>query len=74
MNALDKSDLETGVLPQILLGLRDTHEDLVALSLEALAHLVPILGATIVVGKERQNLFKDGTPGRVILSFCTIIR
>ena len=57
--------LEEEVLPQLLLGIRDCHDHLVAESLRALAELVPILGASKVIGKKQRKVFADGTPGQV---------
>ena len=49
-------------LKQVLIGLRDNHDDLVSASLHALAEMVPILGAEIVVGSNRHPVFKEGKP------------
>ena len=48
--------LEEEVLPQLLLGIRDCHDHLVAESLRALAELVPILGASKVIGKKQRKV------------------
>ncbi|XP_043231570.1 protein-associating with the carboxyl-terminal domain of ezrin-like [Amphibalanus amphitrite] len=50
------------VLPELLLGIRDTHDDLVAATLRALADLVPILGSQVVIGPHRHKHFGNGTP------------
>jgi len=47
---------------QLLLSVRDTDDDLVVLSLNALATLVPVLGGDIVIGEGRQQLFSRGQP------------
>ncbi len=58
--------LEEEILPQLLLGIRDDSDQIVAATLKALADLVPLLGADTVVGaKYRRKVFRDGTPGEV---------
>lgn len=50
------------VLLQLLVGIKDTNDEIVALTLRALAELVPILGSDIVIGGKRAKLFTDGRP------------
>jgi len=50
------------MLLQLLLSVRDVDDELVALSLNALAALVPILGGDIVIGEGRRQLFSRGKP------------
>lgn len=47
---------------QLLLGIKDTNNDLVAATLHTLAELIPVLGADIVIGGKRGKLFNDGRP------------
>ncbi|GBP67361.1 Protein-associating with the carboxyl-terminal domain of ezrin [Eumeta japonica] len=46
----------------LLLGVKDTDDNLVASTLICLSTLVPILGATTVIGGKRSKLFSDGRP------------
>ena len=47
---------------QLLLGLRDSNDTLVATTLHAVAELVPILGGDIVIGAKRNRIFAEGKP------------
>lgn len=57
-----QDDLKEIILPQLLLGIKDTNDVLVATTLRCLADLVPILGSTTVIGGNRSRLFADGRP------------
>lgn len=49
-------------LSQLLMSVRDVDDELVVLSLNALAALVPVLGGDIVIGEGRRQLFSRGQP------------
>ncbi|XP_055642118.1 protein-associating with the carboxyl-terminal domain of ezrin [Toxorhynchites rutilus septentrionalis] len=57
-----KEELKEHVLPQLLLGIKDTNDVLVAKTLLCLADLVPILGSAVVIGGNRSKIFADGRP------------
>lgn len=62
VNAFTKEELMDDILPQLLLGIKDTNDLLVTKTLLCLAELIPILGASQVIGKNRKKLFADGRP------------
>lgn len=47
---------------QLLLGIKDTDDNIVASTLVCLSELVPLLGADTVIGGKRTKLFTDGRP------------
>lgn len=55
-------DLQEQLLPQLLVGIKDTNDVLVAATLRCLADLVPILGSAVVIGRNRGRIFADGRP------------
>lgn len=57
-----KEMLTDEILPQLLLGIKDTNEQIVTSTLRCLADLVPILGASVVIGQNRSRIFSDGRP------------
>ena len=46
----------------MLIGLRETDDQIVSATFSSLAVLVPILGASVVVGGERKKYFIEGRP------------
>lgn len=65
MNLFPENELKGAILPQLLLGIKDTNDHLVSMTLRCLADLIPILGASIVIGRNRNRIFADGRPQRV---------
>ncbi|XP_001656615.2 protein-associating with the carboxyl-terminal domain of ezrin [Aedes aegypti] len=57
-----KEDLKEQILPQLLLGIKDTNDVLVAKTLLCLADVIPILGSAVVIGGNRSKIFADGRP------------
>ncbi|CAG5115679.1 unnamed protein product [Candidula unifasciata] len=57
-----QQQLEDDIFLQVLLGVRDTDDRLVAASLRALADLVPVLGGDVIVGGVRKPFFFHGMP------------
>lgn len=62
VNTFNKEELTEEILPQLLLGIKDTNDLLCSRTLLCLADLIPILGASQVIGKNRRKLFADGRP------------
>ncbi|XP_003487476.1 protein-associating with the carboxyl-terminal domain of ezrin isoform X1 [Bombus impatiens] len=58
-------ELKSQVLPELLVGIKDTNDHLVSATLKALADIVPILGAATVIGGNRGKLFTDGRPNKL---------
>uniref|UniRef100_A0A1B6DLW2 Protein kinase domain-containing protein n=1 Tax=Clastoptera arizonana TaxID=38151 RepID=A0A1B6DLW2_9HEMI len=57
--------LQNRILPELLVGIKDTNDVLVSSTLRALADLVPVLGSSVVIGGKRGKLFSDGKPKAV---------
>lgn len=65
VNTFTREELADEILPQLLLGIKDTNDLLVTKTLLCLADLVSILGANLVIGKNRTKIFADGRPQQV---------
>lgn len=55
-------DLVGVVLPEVLVGLKDTSDEVVRATLHALGELVPLIGADLVMGTSRKHIFTDAKP------------
>ncbi|CAH1972660.1 unnamed protein product [Acanthoscelides obtectus] len=62
MHMFSEEELQLYILPELLVGIKDTNDTLVSVTLRTLADLVPILGASTVIGGKRAKLFHDGRP------------
>ncbi|ENN71125.1 protein-associating with the carboxyl-terminal domain of ezrin [Dendroctonus ponderosae] len=62
LECFSKEELLEPILPELLVGIKDTNEELVAATLRTLSDLVPVLGAATVIGGKRAKLFNDGRP------------
>lgn len=60
----DKENLKNEILPQLLLGMKDTNDFLVSRTLFCMADLVQIFGADAVIGTDRTKIFSDGRPNQ----------
>ncbi|VDM39232.1 unnamed protein product [Toxocara canis] len=60
-----RTQLENIVLPELVLGMRDTDDRIVGASLHAMAHLVAMLGGPAVTGLAHNKSFADGTPRKM---------
>lgn len=60
--SFEEEVLENFILPQMLIGLRETDDRIVAATFSALSIMVPVLGANVVVGGERKKHFIEGRP------------
>lgn len=68
---LSKEELLECILPYLLEGMNDTNDVLVAKTLRCMADLVPILGATTVIGGNRTRIFSDGRPQAAVSDATT---
>ncbi|CAG5041910.1 unnamed protein product [Parnassius apollo] len=62
VHVFSHEELSQHILPELLLGIKDVDDNLVASTLVCLSVLVPILGAEAVVGGKRLKYFTDGRP------------
>lgn len=66
IQCFSKEELQFNILPELLVGIKDSNDHLVSVTLRALADLVPILGAAVVIGGKRARLFNDGRPAQLL--------
>ena len=63
----DNQSLHYEILPELLVGLKDTNDELVSLTLSCLSIIVKVLGSQIVIGRRttkenRQSIFSNNLP------------
>lgn len=58
----EKEVLKNDIMHQLMLGLRDSDDELVSATFSALQYLVPLLGSQIVIGGERSQQFTERRP------------
>ena len=66
MELFPLEDIEEVILPEVLVGLQEKDDDLVASTLRALAILVTLLGSDVVMGTTRSSVFSDSRPKSAI--------
>ncbi|XP_013183427.2 protein-associating with the carboxyl-terminal domain of ezrin [Amyelois transitella] len=62
VHVFSHEELSQHILPELLLGIKDIDDNLVSATLICLSELVPILGASTVIGGQRSKFFTDGRP------------
>ncbi|XP_047354306.1 protein-associating with the carboxyl-terminal domain of ezrin isoform X2 [Vespa velutina] len=65
IHTFQTDELKFQILPELLVGIKDTNDHLVCATLKALAEVVSILGAATVIGGKRAKLFTDGRPNKI---------
>lgn len=65
VHTFQTDELKSQILPELLVGIKDTNDHLVCATLKALAEVVSILGAATVIGGKRAKLFTDGRPNKI---------
>lgn len=69
----NKEVLSDQILPQLLLGIKDTNDELVAATLRCLADLIPVLGSSVVIGRNRGRIFANGYRGTPEKNDCSSV-
>ena len=60
IDACSDEELVEDILPEVLVGMHDADDAVVAATFKALAVLVTQLGGEVVLGTSRQSIFTDG--------------
>ncbi len=58
----EEEELVSVVLREVLVGLKDSSDQVVGATLRALGDLVPLLGGDLVMGTSRRHIFTDAQP------------
>jgi len=62
IHLFDKQVLHDFIIPEIIVGMNDSNNELVKETLVALASTIPIVGADIIIGNDREKIFYRATP------------
>ncbi|CAF0760074.1 unnamed protein product [Rotaria sp. Silwood1] len=56
---IDRTIVINIILPQLIYGLKDSNNTICMLTLIALASMVPVIGADVIIGGQRKQIFTD---------------
>jgi len=62
IHLFDKQVLHDFIIPELIVGMNDANNELVKETLVALASTIPVVGADIILGDDREKIFHLATP------------